>query len=179
MTKCVSPWYNRTGWLGVKHQLTYLRTVPVFEFMILVTSRSVPVIKAMVQVTSWSVPVIKAMIHCWARSYDCTMYDQLLWETTDVAVCIQIRIEQVWNLHYTISRSTAPLKQSVVSHSNWSYIMQQCDRDRKWVRASRGQRWYRVPHESNKCRLFKKFAAVRAQELCESRGGRPGLPVLN
>ena len=22
--KCVSPWYNRTGWLGVKHQLTYL-----------------------------------------------------------------------------------------------------------------------------------------------------------
>ena len=24
-----SPWYNRTGWLGVKHQLTYLLTVPV------------------------------------------------------------------------------------------------------------------------------------------------------
>ena len=25
MTKCVSPWYNHTGWLGVKHQLlTYL-----------------------------------------------------------------------------------------------------------------------------------------------------------
>ena len=24
MTKCVSPWYNRTVWLGVKHQLTYL-----------------------------------------------------------------------------------------------------------------------------------------------------------
>ena len=22
--RCVSPWYNRTGWLGVKHQLTYL-----------------------------------------------------------------------------------------------------------------------------------------------------------
>ena len=22
---CLSPWYNRTGWLGVKHQLTYLR----------------------------------------------------------------------------------------------------------------------------------------------------------
>ena len=21
---CISPWYNRTGWLGVKHQLTYL-----------------------------------------------------------------------------------------------------------------------------------------------------------
>ena len=21
--RCVSPWYNRTGWLGVKHQLTY------------------------------------------------------------------------------------------------------------------------------------------------------------
>ena len=26
MTKCVSPWYNRTGWLGVKHQFTYLLT---------------------------------------------------------------------------------------------------------------------------------------------------------
>ena len=26
MTKCVSPWYNRTGWLGVKHQITYLHT---------------------------------------------------------------------------------------------------------------------------------------------------------
>ena len=24
--RCVSPWYNRTGWLGVKHQLTYLLT---------------------------------------------------------------------------------------------------------------------------------------------------------
>ena len=24
MTKCVLPWYNRTGWLGVKHQFTYL-----------------------------------------------------------------------------------------------------------------------------------------------------------
>ena len=24
--RCVSPWYNRTGWLGVKHQLTYLRS---------------------------------------------------------------------------------------------------------------------------------------------------------
>ena len=23
-TKCVSPWYNRTGLLGVKHQFTYL-----------------------------------------------------------------------------------------------------------------------------------------------------------
>ena len=22
--RCVSPWYNRTGWLDVKHQLTYL-----------------------------------------------------------------------------------------------------------------------------------------------------------
>ena len=22
--RCVSPWYNRTGWLGLKHQLTYL-----------------------------------------------------------------------------------------------------------------------------------------------------------
>ena len=22
--RCVSPWYNRTGWLGVKHQLAYL-----------------------------------------------------------------------------------------------------------------------------------------------------------
>ena len=22
--RCVSPWYNCTGWLGVKHQLTYL-----------------------------------------------------------------------------------------------------------------------------------------------------------
>ena len=26
MTKCVSPWYNCTGWLGVKHQFTYLLT---------------------------------------------------------------------------------------------------------------------------------------------------------
>ena len=26
MTTCVSPWYNRTGWLGVKHQVTYLIT---------------------------------------------------------------------------------------------------------------------------------------------------------
>ena len=26
MTKCVSPWYNRTGWLGVKHQFTDLLT---------------------------------------------------------------------------------------------------------------------------------------------------------
>ena len=24
MTKCVSPWYNHTGWLGVNHQFTYL-----------------------------------------------------------------------------------------------------------------------------------------------------------
>ena len=24
MTKCVSPWYNHTGWLGVKHQFTYV-----------------------------------------------------------------------------------------------------------------------------------------------------------
>ena len=24
MTKCVSPWYNCAGWLGVKHQFTYL-----------------------------------------------------------------------------------------------------------------------------------------------------------
>ena len=24
--RCVSPWYNRTGWLGVKHQLIYLIT---------------------------------------------------------------------------------------------------------------------------------------------------------
>ena len=24
--RCVSPWYNRTGWLGVKRQLTYLLT---------------------------------------------------------------------------------------------------------------------------------------------------------
>ena len=24
--KCVSRWYNRTGWLGVKHQVTYLLT---------------------------------------------------------------------------------------------------------------------------------------------------------
>ena len=24
--RCVSPWYNRTGWLGVKHQLTYVFT---------------------------------------------------------------------------------------------------------------------------------------------------------
>ena len=22
--RCVSPWYNHTGWQGVKHQLTYL-----------------------------------------------------------------------------------------------------------------------------------------------------------
>ena len=26
MTKCVSRWYNRTGWLGVKRQVTYLLT---------------------------------------------------------------------------------------------------------------------------------------------------------
>ena len=25
--RCVSPWYNRTSWLGVKHQLTYLLDV--------------------------------------------------------------------------------------------------------------------------------------------------------
>ena len=25
--RCVSPWYNHTGWLGVKHQLTYLLTL--------------------------------------------------------------------------------------------------------------------------------------------------------
>jgi len=25
MTKCALPWYNCTGWLGIKHQLTYLR----------------------------------------------------------------------------------------------------------------------------------------------------------
>ena len=24
MTKCVLPWYNRSGWLGVKHQFTFL-----------------------------------------------------------------------------------------------------------------------------------------------------------
>ena len=24
LTKCVSPWYNCTGWLGVKHQVNYL-----------------------------------------------------------------------------------------------------------------------------------------------------------
>ena len=24
MTKCISPRYNRTGWLGVKYQVTYL-----------------------------------------------------------------------------------------------------------------------------------------------------------
>ena len=23
--RCVSPWYNRTGWQGVKHRLTYLQ----------------------------------------------------------------------------------------------------------------------------------------------------------
>ena len=26
MTKCVSPWYNHMGWLGVKHQFAYLFT---------------------------------------------------------------------------------------------------------------------------------------------------------
>ena len=30
-----------------------------------------------------------------------------------------------------------------------------------------------------KTTLKKKGKAVRAQELCESRGGRPGLPVPN
>ena len=24
LTICVSPWYNRTGWLGIKHQVTYI-----------------------------------------------------------------------------------------------------------------------------------------------------------
>ena len=27
MTKCVSPWYNSIGWLGIKHQVTYLLTL--------------------------------------------------------------------------------------------------------------------------------------------------------
>ena len=27
----VSPWYNRTGWLGVKHQLTYLLRIFILE----------------------------------------------------------------------------------------------------------------------------------------------------
>ena len=26
--RCVSPWYNHPGWLGVKHQFTYLLTCP-------------------------------------------------------------------------------------------------------------------------------------------------------
>ena len=33
MTKCVSPWYNCTGWLGVKHQLTYLLVLYVPSFL--------------------------------------------------------------------------------------------------------------------------------------------------
>ena len=32
--RCVSPWYNRPGWLGVKHQLIYLLTYPTLEFFI-------------------------------------------------------------------------------------------------------------------------------------------------
>ena len=38
---CVSPWYNRTGWLGVKHQLTYLPMLASFlcgEFLLHVLS---------------------------------------------------------------------------------------------------------------------------------------------
>ena len=27
---CLSPWYNRNGWLGIKHQVTYLLTPPCF-----------------------------------------------------------------------------------------------------------------------------------------------------
>ena len=30
-TKCVTPWDNRNGWLGVKHQITYLLTATAFE----------------------------------------------------------------------------------------------------------------------------------------------------
>ena len=32
MTKCVSPWYNHPGWLGIKHQFTYLLTFLVMCF---------------------------------------------------------------------------------------------------------------------------------------------------
>ena len=32
MTKYVSPWYNCPGWLGVKHQFTYLLTFLVIRF---------------------------------------------------------------------------------------------------------------------------------------------------
>ena len=35
MTECVSPWYNRTGWLGVNHQLTYLLTLLFFFLLLL------------------------------------------------------------------------------------------------------------------------------------------------
>ena len=37
MTKCVSPWYNHTGWLGVKHQFTYL---PVSLFVLATAGRA-------------------------------------------------------------------------------------------------------------------------------------------
>ena len=32
--RCVSPWYNHTGWLGVKHQLTYLLTYSLWMFRV-------------------------------------------------------------------------------------------------------------------------------------------------
>ena len=32
--RCISPWYNRTGWLGVKHQLTFL-DIDTFIFAVL------------------------------------------------------------------------------------------------------------------------------------------------
>ena len=27
--RCVLPWYNSTGWLGIKHQLTYLLSLQI------------------------------------------------------------------------------------------------------------------------------------------------------
>ena len=33
--RCLSPWYNRTGWLGVKHQLTYILLLSNFEIFFL------------------------------------------------------------------------------------------------------------------------------------------------
>ena len=30
MAKCVSPWYNHTGGLGIKHQFTYLQLKDIF-----------------------------------------------------------------------------------------------------------------------------------------------------
>ena len=85
---------------------------------------------------------IKAMLHFRSRSYDyIVMCDQLLWETTGSDVTIialseterknkscNVNIRDKSKFETYIRRSVA----SLVSHSNWSYIVQSHDRDRKW-----------------------------------------------